>query len=98
VAAPVSMRTYTAVFVALLTLTTITVMASFIHMGRFNDIVALTIAVTKALLVLVYFMHLRDSPGLSRLAVVAGVFWLLTMIVLTMSDVLTRATVSVAGP
>ena len=88
--AHVSMRTYVMVFVALLSLTTATVMAAFVHLGRVNDVVALSIAVTKALLVLIFFMHLRDSPVLTRLAVGAGVFWLVTMIVLTMTDVLSR--------
>ena len=88
--AHISLRTYVLVFAALLFLTAATVMAAFVHMGRANDIVALSIAVTKALLVLIFFMHLRDSPILSRLVVCAGVFWLVTMIALTMSDVLTR--------
>jgi cytochrome c oxidase subunit 4 len=88
--AHISMRTYVLVFAALLFLTAVTVMVAFVHLGTANDVVALTIAVTKALLVLIFFMHLRDSPVLSRLVVCAGVFWLVTMIVLTMSDVLSR--------
>jgi cytochrome c oxidase subunit 4 len=84
------MRTYVIVFVTLLFMTALTVFISFVHLGRWNDVVALTIAVTKALLVLIYFMHLRHSPVLTRLSVAAGVFWLVTLITLTMSDVLTR--------
>ncbi len=87
---PTSIRTYVVVFLALLVLTALTVTAAFIHMGPFNNVVALTIAVTKALLVLLYFMHLRDSPALARLTVAGGVFWLMIMISLTMSDVDTR--------
>ena len=86
----IGLRTYVTVFVLLLVLTGVTVMAAFVHMGRLNDVVALTIAVTKATLVLLYFMHLRHSSVLSRLTVLAGVAWLLILMVLTMSDVLTR--------
>jgi cytochrome c oxidase subunit 4 len=86
----VSMRTYFIVFATLMFLTALTVFMAFVHLGRLNDVVALTIAVTKATVVLLYFMHLRHSPVLTRITVVAGVLWLLMLIGLTMSDVLTR--------
>jgi len=86
----IGMRTYVTVFLLLLVLTGVTVMAAFVHMGRMNDVVALTIAVTKATLVLLYFMHLRHSTALARLTVIAGVAWLMILLVLTMSDVTTR--------
>jgi cytochrome c oxidase subunit 4 len=91
------MRAYLFVFATLLLLTGSTVTAAFIHLGAMNDVVAMTIAVTKALLVLVYFMHLRHSPGLTRLSVVVGVFWLVVLISLTMSDVATRGLLGVPG-
>jgi cytochrome c oxidase subunit IV len=91
------MRTYALVFATLLFLTLTTVMAAFVHMGRLNDVIALTIAVTKALLVLLYFMHLRHSPALTCMTVAAGVFWLVTLIVLSMSDVLTRGWLATPG-
>ena len=86
----IGIRTYVTVFILLLGLTAVTVMAAFVHLGRMNDVVALSIAVTKATLVLLYFMHLRHSTVLARLTIVAGVGWLLILLVLTMSDVLTR--------
>ena len=86
----IGMRTYVLVFALLLILTGVTVTAAFIHLGAFNDVVALSIAVTKALLVMLYFMHLRYSSALTRLSVVAGVVWLMTLITLTMSDVVSR--------
>jgi cytochrome c oxidase subunit IV len=95
--AHIRMRTYAIVFATLLVLTALTVMIAFVHLGRVNDVVALTIAVTKALLVLIYFMHLRHSPALVRLSLAAGVFWLLIMIVLTMSDFVTRDMLPVPG-
>jgi cytochrome c oxidase subunit 4 len=91
------MRTYATVFAALLFLTVVTVMAAFVHLGALNDVVALGIAVTKALLVLIFFMHLRHSPALMRLSMAAAVFWLVTMIVLSMTDVLSRGWLPVIG-
>lgn len=85
-----SPNAYLAVFFALMLLTTATVAAAFLHLGPFNDIVALTIAVTKACLVILYFMHVRHSSPLSKLVVVAGFLWLVFLIGLTLSDYLTR--------
>jgi cytochrome c oxidase subunit 4 len=82
--------TYLAVFVALLVLTAVTVAVSYLDLGPFSTVVALTIATTKALLVLVFFMHLKESPSLVWLAAAGGFFWLGILIVLVMSDVMTR--------
>lgn len=84
-------RTYIAVFAALLVLTLITWLVAQVDLGWANDIVALTIAVTKALLVLWFFMHLRYSTRMTVLTALAGFFWLGIMIFLTLSDYLTRA-------
>jgi len=83
-------RTYFAVFGALLALTGVTVFAASYHFGHFNDIIALAIAGTKAMLVVLYFMHLRHATGLTRVFVVASVFWLGLLFVFTFSDLLTR--------
>ena len=83
-------RLYVAVFAALLVLTVLTVAVSYVDLGPASVVMALTIACTKALLVLLYFMHLRDSPGLVWLVALGGFFWLSILIVLTMSDVMTR--------
>jgi cytochrome c oxidase subunit 4 len=83
-------RTYVWVFLALMALTLITVSVAFLHLGAFNDIVALTIAVTKACLVVLYFMHVRYSSPMTKLVVIAGVVWLIILIGLTLSDYLTR--------
>jgi cytochrome c oxidase subunit 4 len=84
------MRTYVAVFTALLVLTAITVGAAFINMGRLNDVVAMGIATTKATLVLLYFMHVRYSTALTRLAIVGGIGFFAILVFLTLSDVYTR--------
>jgi cytochrome c oxidase subunit 4 len=81
---------YFAVFAVLLVFTGVTAAVAFADLGRFNVAVALTIAVIKASLVLLYFMHLRYSSRLTLLFVGIAFFWLGTMIVLTMSDIVSR--------
>ncbi len=85
---PVSV--YVAVFVTLLVFTGVTTAVAFVDLGRFNVLVAVTIAIIKASLVLLYFMHLRYSSRLTLLFVGIALFWLGTLIALTMSDVLSR--------
>ena len=85
-----SRKVYYAVFAALLLLTYATVAVSKIDLGRFNTIVALTIAVTKAVMVVLFFMHVRYSTRLTKLVVVGGFVWLALLIGLTMVDFLTR--------
>ena len=81
---------YVAVFTALLVFTGVTVAVAFVDLGRFNVAVALTIAIIKASLVLLYFMHLRYSARLTLVFVGIALFWLATLIVLTMSDIVSR--------
>src|SRR5689334_16413237 len=81
---------YIIVFTVLLLLTATTCGMSYINLGRLNTFVALAIAVCKALLVALYFMHLRYSHRLISLVVVAALFWLCLMVMFTMGDYLTR--------
>ncbi len=85
-----SPKVYIAVFLALLVLTGVTVLVAFQHFGPFNDVVALSIAVTKATLVILYFMHVRYSTGFTKLVVISGFLWLLFLIVLTLNDYILR--------
>lgn len=85
-----SRKTYLAVFVALLVLTYLTYSISQVDLGAFNITAALSIAVIKALLVALYFMHLRFSPWLEWVVFGGGLYWLGILIALTMSDYLTR--------
>jgi cytochrome c oxidase subunit IV len=92
----VSLRLYLGVFAALILLTGLTVTVAFFDLGGgrlhlANAIAAITIAATKALLVVLYFMHVRYSSRLIWVFAGAGVFWLLILIVLTLSDYLSRA-------
>ena len=87
----ISIKGYLAVFVALLVLTALTTGVAFIDLGGIGNVaVALTIAVIKAVLVTLYFMHLRYSSRLTMVFAAAGIFWLGIMIVLTLSDYLSR--------
>jgi cytochrome c oxidase subunit IV len=87
----VSIRTYALVFLALLVLTGLTTAIAFLDLGgSINTMVALAIAVGKALLVILYFMHVRYSDKLTWVFAAAGFFWLLILIGGTMDDVLTR--------
>jgi cytochrome c oxidase subunit 4 len=91
----VSVRSYLTIFVALLGLTAATTAVSFVDLGSLNVILMLGIAVTKATLVLLYFMHLRYSTRLTWLVVSAGVAWLTVIIVFTMSDYATRGALGI---
>jgi cytochrome c oxidase subunit 4 len=86
-----SVKLYAAIFGLLLALTLATAGAAFIDLGgSFNAVVALLIAGGKALLVILFFMHVRYSSRLTWVFVGAGFFWLLIMLVLTLADVLSR--------
>jgi cytochrome c oxidase subunit 4 len=87
----VPVKTYVGVFVALLLLTGLTTGVAFIDLGsELNTIVALTIAVIKALLVILFFMHVKYSGGLTKMVIVAGFFFLALLIAFTLADELTR--------
>src|SRR5689334_13462797 len=91
------LRVYFGVFFALLVLTGTTVAVAFIDLGPLNNVVALCIAVLKATLVLLFFMHLRYATRLPSLVVVSGVFWLVILVGLTLVDYATRGWLGVAG-
>ena len=78
------------VWVGLLLLLLLTWGLAQINLGKFNAVAALTIAVVKMLLVILYFMHVRYKPRLIWVFVAAGFIWLIIMVDLTLSDYLTR--------
>jgi cytochrome c oxidase subunit 4 len=95
----VPVRTYLAVFAALLVLTAATVAASTINLGDpevagielpINMLVALGIACVKALLVILFFMHVKYGGRLVQLVVASAFVWLAMLIVITLADYLTR--------
>ena len=85
-------RIYTRVYGTLLALTLLTWGAFHLHLPHsLALVVALTIAMSKALLVVLFFMHVRYSTRLTWVVVVASIFWLGILLALTFSDYLTRA-------
>jgi cytochrome c oxidase subunit 4 len=87
------LKTYLAVFAALLVGTALTTWIATVDLGRLNDAVALGIACTKAALVLLYFMHLRYAIRMVWVFALAGLVWLAILFVITLSDYETRVLV-----
>jgi cytochrome c oxidase subunit IV len=85
-----SRKIYSLVFGALMVLTLVTWLVAQVDLGWANDVVALTIAVVKALLVLLFFMHVRYSTRMTILTATAGFFWLAILIGLTLVDYASR--------
>jgi cytochrome c oxidase subunit 4 len=81
---------YYKVFAALIVGTLLTYTAARVDLGALNNVVMLTIALTKALLVILFFMHVRWGTRLTWVVVASGFFWLLILFTVTMSDFLTR--------
>lgn len=88
---------YIAVWVALLVLLAATFGAYFLNLGAFNVLINLAIAVAKALLVVLFFMHVRYHPRLMWVWAGVGFYWLGIMLVLTFSDYLTRGWPPIPG-
>ncbi len=86
----VPLRTYILVWVALMILLALTVALDSLDLGWGNTVVAMTIAVVKALLVACFFMHLYYGEKLTRVFAAAGIFWLFIMITLALCDFTTR--------
>lgn len=87
----VSPKVYLAVFLSLLCLTALTTAASFVELYVFNVVVALAIAVIKASLVVLFFMHVRYSSRLTKLTVASGIFMFCVLAGMTLTDYFTRA-------
>ena len=82
---------YFVVFFLLMVLTVVTVWVSRVDLGAWNTGVAMIIAVVKATVVILWFMHVIHSPRLTWIVVIASFLWLAVLFVLTFSDYLTRS-------
>ena len=89
-----SVRSYLGVYVALIVLMALTTGLAFVDLSPWSAAVALAIAGAKALLVILYFMQVRTSSGLTRIFVVAGFYWLALLFGGTLGDLLTRSWLS----
>lgn len=87
----VSPKLYLVIFLVLLALTATTTAASYVELYVFNVVVALAIAVLKASLVILFFMHVKYSPKLTKLTVISGLFIFFALMTLTLADYMSRA-------
>jgi cytochrome c oxidase subunit 4 len=86
-----SSKMYYGIWVTLMVLTVVTAGVAFLDLGPFNTVGALVIASTKALLVVLFFMHVKyTSEKLTRMVIVASVFWLMILLLLSLADYATR--------
>ena len=83
-------RTYVLIFTMLMVFTAITVAVAFTNLGPFNFPAAISIAIVKATLVILFFMHVKYSSQLTKLIIGSGLFFLLVLFSLTMTDYLSR--------
>jgi len=87
-----SSKLYYGIWIALMVLTVVTATVATVDLGRFNTVVALVIATSKALLVVLFFMHVKyTSEKLTKMVIIASIFWLLILLSLSLADYSTRA-------
>jgi cytochrome c oxidase subunit 4 len=84
-------KTYIIVFATLLVFTGITVGAAYVDLNIFNPVVALAIASFKAVIVILFFMHVKYQSKLVKMTVGAGFFTFLVLITMTLTDYMSRA-------
>ena len=82
-----SSKLYVGIWAALMVLTVITATVAFVDLGPFKTVVALVIATLKALLVVLFFMHVKyASERLTKMVIVCSLFWLLILLFLSLAD------------
>ena len=86
----VPLKVYYAIFAILMVLTAVTVGIAYIDLGPINAVAALAIAGFKAMIVVLFFMHVKYTTRLIKLTVIAGLYWMGILFALTLSDFLTR--------
>jgi cytochrome c oxidase subunit 4 len=90
-------RIYFLVFLALIVLTWVTTIVSTIDLGALNIYVALSIAIFKASLVVLFFMHVKYRSRLTKMILLCGLYWLLLLLFIAMADLWTRGWMGVPG-
>jgi cytochrome c oxidase subunit 4 len=78
------------IFGTLMVATAITVFVAFLNLGILNFPVAISIAIVKATLVILFFMHAKYSSRLTKLIVGGAFFFLLILLTLTLTDYMSR--------
>jgi cytochrome c oxidase subunit 4 len=82
---------YAMVFATLLVFTGLTVVAAYVDLGIFNPVIALAIACFKAVIVILFFMHVKYQSNLIKMTIASGFFTFGVLIVMTLSDYISRA-------
>jgi len=90
-------RVYFLVFFALIVLTWVTTIVSTVDLGALNIYVALSIAIFKASLVVLFFMHVKYGTRLTKMIILCGLYWLLLLLFIAMADLWTRGWMGVPG-
>jgi len=93
-----SLRSYVITFLLLMGLTAATVAAAFVDLGPISTLVAFTIASVKAVIVALWFMHLRFTGRAPWIFALAGIAWFLLLVVLLLADVDTRPWLPILVP
>jgi cytochrome c oxidase subunit IV len=83
-------KIYVATWATLMVMTLVTTLVAFVDLGRLNAVLALVIATFKATLVVLFFMHAKYTPRLTRVVIIAGIFWLAILLAFSVVDYLTR--------
>ena len=86
----ITSRSLVLTYFALMVLLAITVGSSYLNLGVFNILLNVGIAVAKTVLIMAFFMHLKAGGALVRTFAAVGFFWLMLLLVLSLSDYLTR--------
>lgn len=94
----VPVKFYFVIFGVLMAFTAITVGVAFLDVGPLNNVVMLAIAITKATLVVLYFMHVRYSTRLIPIVALGGFLWLLILFGFTMADYMSRGWLGAGAP
>jgi cytochrome c oxidase subunit 4 len=85
----VPIKTYAIICASLLVLTFLTYRIAYIDLGALNVVVAIVIACFKSSLVVLFFMHAAYAPRRTRMVILAGIFWMMILLGLTLADYLT---------
>jgi cytochrome c oxidase subunit IV len=93
-----SLRTYFTVYALLIAGLAATVGVAYMHVGGATIAIALMIAFAKAALVVIYFMHVRDSPPLNWIAIAAGLVWLSILLSFVLVDYGSRSWIPIRAP
>ncbi|MBV8050548.1 MAG: cytochrome C oxidase subunit IV family protein [Acidobacteriaceae bacterium] len=95
----ISSKLYIGIWAALMCLTVVTASVAFIDLGPLNTVVALVIATLKALLVVLFFMHVKyASEKLTKTVIIAAMFWLVILLLLSLADYSTRGIIHAGTP